>query len=50
MLREAKEKLKQAVCKHDYEKVSDKMVAKNRHYIILQSKLVCKKCGKVVYR
>lgn len=43
-------RLKQLFCRHDWQKVSDKMVAKNGHYFVIQTKCQCSKCGKVVYR
>lgn len=44
------ERLKQVFCNHNWEKVSEKIVAKNGHYFMVQTKCRCSKCGKVVYR
>lgn len=42
-------RLKQILCRHEWRKVSDKMVVKDKHYILMRTKCKCIKCGKVGY-
>lgn len=42
-------RIKQLLCRHDYEVVSDKVMVKDGHYILMRTKYRCAKCGKVIY-
>lgn len=42
-------RLQQVLCRHEWRKVSDKLVAKDGHYILMRTKCKCIKCGKVGY-
>lgn len=43
------DRIKQIFCRHEWHKVSNKMVMKDNHYIVLRTKCQCSKCGKVEY-
>ena len=38
------------MCRHDYVKLKDRHYAMNKHFIIVQGKYRCKKCGKEIYK
>lgn len=43
------DRIKQLFCRHDWKKVSDKLMEKDGHYILMRTKCQCSKCGKVRY-
>ena len=38
------------LCRHDYRRVGNVLYRENRHYIVPKTKLVCRKCGAVIYK
>lgn len=42
--------IKQLICRHNYERIGNKLIQENPHYIVPKTVYRCKHCGKVIYK